>query len=190
MKAGGRHHFPVGLGHVIDDIKIAVTHNGGAEAQEVGVADVDGVGVQGVGNGNAALTGFVFHILCAQIVIQCSHGRFRPHFPPVDAGGQLVFQHLSVVHTVVKARKNPLGGGLVGVVAFEDFSGNDAAVFIPGFLPGHGKRGVPQGVQHQARLLVQGEMGDHICGTGLGVIAPILVDQLWKVKQQVGQKKR
>ena len=175
MQTAGAHHLPVGLGHLVDHIEVAVAHAGSAHTQEVGIADVDGIGVQGVRNGNAALAGFVFHILGAQVVIQGSHTGLRPHLAPVDTGSQLLLQHLAVVHPVVQAGQNALGDGLTGIVALEDFAGNDIAVFVLGALPGHGQGGIPQGIQHQTRLLLQGQVLNHIGSPLLMAQPPVLI---------------
>ena len=175
VQAAGAHHLPVGFGHLVDHVEIAIAHAGGTHAQEVGVADVDGIGVQGVGNGHAALAGLIFHILGAQVVIQGSHTGLGPHLAPVNAGGELLLQHLAVVHPVVKTRQNALGDGLTGIVALENLAGHDIAVFVLGPLTGHGHGGVPQGVQHQTGLLLQGQMSHHVLGTGLVVQPPVLI---------------
>lgn len=63
VQALGLHHLAVGLGHLIDHVGVAVANDSRADAQRVRVTDVDGVGVERIRNGHAALAGLVFQHL-------------------------------------------------------------------------------------------------------------------------------
>ena len=131
--------------------------------------------MQGVGDSHAALGCFIFHILGAQVVIQGSNGCFCPHFAPVNTGSQLVLENLAVVHTVVKTRQDSGRNRLIGIVSLENSGGNDVALFISGTFQSHAEGGVPQGVQHQTGLLLEGQMFYHVGSTDFGGIAPVFV---------------
>ena len=133
--------------------------------------------MQAVGDGHTALAGLVFHILGAQVMIQRGNSGLCPHFTTVNTGGQLLLQHLTVVHTHIEAGQDAGLGRLRGVIALEDLGRYDIAVFILGAFPGHAQRCVPQGVQHKTCLLLQGQVLHHVRSTGLIIQTPVLVSR-------------
>ena len=175
MQTAGSHHLAVGICHIVDDIEVAVTHNSGAEAQEVGITDVDGVGVQGVGNSNAALAGFIFHHLGADIMVQSSNACLSTHFATVNTGCQLAEFNIGDVTSHAHTGQGRLGRGDSGVIGHEDLGGNDVTVLVLGTFTSHGKGGVPQRVQNQTSLLIQGQMLDHVSGTDFVAVSPVFV---------------
>ena len=175
MQALGLHHLPVRVGHFIDEICIAVSQHRCTDAQRVRVADVDGVGVQRVRNRHAALAGFVFQHLGARIVVQCHHSCLAAHIAAVNARRDVAIRHIGVVKDHGHAGQGAGTGLLVRVVALEDLGHFQLAIGPSGRSAGGSHRGIEQGVQHKASLLVQTQMGHHILCALFRAEPPVLI---------------
>ena len=175
MQALGLHHLSVSVGHFINEICVAVSQHRCTDAQRVRVADVDGVGVEGVRNGHAALAGFVFQHLGARIVVQGHHSCLAAHIAAVNARRDVLVQHIGVVNAHGHAGQRAGDGLFVRVVVLVDLAKLRLAVGTGSLGAGGGHRGVEQGVQHKASLLVQAQMGHHILCALFGAEPPVLI---------------
>ena len=175
VQALGLHHLAVGLGHLIDHVGVAVANDSRADAQRVRVTDVDGVGVERVRNGHAALAGLVFQHLGAGVVVQSHHAGLAAHVTAVNTGGNVLFQNVAVINADGHAGQRAGHGLFTGVVVLVDLAQLQLAFGVGGLGTGGHHRAVEQGVQHKACLLIQPQMLDHILSALLRAQPPILV---------------
>ncbi len=174
VDALGDPHLAVYLGIVADRVIVAIAHRGGSQTLRVGEAGGDGVGDDGHGDGgHTALGGVGLGHLGDDVVVERDGGGVKVQSAAVHAGAHL----LGVDDEGVKPRE---AGGIsvLGLLTLaedgDDGGGVDAAVLVLGHVELGHARGDGEGVEHEARLILEAHLADHVSRALLGVQAPVL----------------